>query len=96
MDDRGQVDADEVIRQLQADYEKAVREVVRAVNDAPDGHWIDGSEEQARQALGKLLNNRNAVGRFIKPKPDCSNHRLSFTQPLVVHREESGDDSVGG
>src|SRR5947199_7763747 len=52
MDGLTKIDRDELVRRMREDFEKTMREVADAVNDAPDGHLIDGSEERVRDVLG--------------------------------------------
>ena len=52
MDRLSKLDRDELVRRMRADFERTMREVADAVNAAPDGHLIDGSEEQVRDLLG--------------------------------------------
>lgn len=52
MDGLAKIDRDELVRRMREDFEKTLREVADAVNDAPDGHLIDGSEERVRDLLG--------------------------------------------
>ena len=52
MDRLSQLDRDELVRRMREDFERTMRQVADAVNDAPDGHLIDGSEEQVRDLLG--------------------------------------------
>jgi hypothetical protein len=54
MDRLAKIDKDELIRRMRAHFEKTMVELTQAVNDAPDGHLIDGSEERARDALGEF------------------------------------------
>ena len=49
MDRLAKVDGDALVRRLRDDFERTVREVAEAVNAAPDGHLIDGSENKAGQ-----------------------------------------------
>lgn len=51
---RAQVDPGEYLAQMQAELEKAMGEVIQAVNEAPDGAWIDGSEDAAWEAITRL------------------------------------------
>lgn len=51
MDGLAKIDRDGLIRRMREDFEKTMREVADAVNAAPDGHLIDGSEERCRDAL---------------------------------------------
>lgn len=52
MDRLSKLDRDELVRRMREDFERTMRQVADAVNDAPDGHLIDGSEEQVRDLLG--------------------------------------------
>lgn len=48
------IDRDERARRMRADFERTMREVAGAVNDAPDGRLIDGSEGRVRDRLGEV------------------------------------------
>jgi hypothetical protein len=54
MDGLSKIDREELVRRMREDFEKTMREVADAVNDAPDGHLIDGSEERVRDLLGQF------------------------------------------
>ena len=54
MDGLAKVDRDELVRRMRADFERTMREVADAVNDAPDGHLIDGSEERVRDLMAEF------------------------------------------
>jgi hypothetical protein len=54
MDRLAKIDRDELVRRMRAAFERTMLEVTAAVNDAPDGHLIDGSEERCRDALGEF------------------------------------------
>ena len=54
MDGLAKIDRDELVRRMRQDFERTMREVADAVNDAPDGHLIDGSEERVRDLLGEF------------------------------------------
>jgi len=54
MDGLAKIDRDELVRRMREDFERTMREVADAVNDAPDGHLIDGSEERVRDVLGEF------------------------------------------
>jgi hypothetical protein len=54
MDGLAKIDRDELVRRMRDDFERTMREVADAVNDAPDGHLIDGSEERVRDVLGEF------------------------------------------
>src|SRR6201996_8515302 len=52
MDGLSKLNRDELVRRMREDFERTILKVADAVNDAPDGHLIDGSEEQVRDLLG--------------------------------------------
>jgi hypothetical protein len=52
MDRLSRLDRDELVRRMRQDFERTMLQVGDAVNDAPDGHLIDGSEERVRDLLG--------------------------------------------
>lgn len=54
MDGLAKIGTDELIRRMREDFERTMAEVASAVNDAPDGHLIDGSEERVRDVLGEF------------------------------------------
>ena len=54
MDRLEKLDGDELVCRMRADFEQTMRRVADAVNDAPDGHLIDGSEEEVRELLGEF------------------------------------------
>jgi hypothetical protein len=39
---------------MREEVEQCLKEMMQAVNDAPDGNWIAGSEEQVRDIATKL------------------------------------------
>lgn len=52
MDGLSKLNRAELVRRMREDFEATVLKVADAVNEAPDGHLIDGSEEQVRDLLG--------------------------------------------
>ena len=54
MDRLAKIAKDELIRRMRGKFEEVMAEVAHAVNDAPDGHLIDGSEERCRDVLGEF------------------------------------------
>ena len=39
---------------MRNEVEQYLKEMMQAVNEAPDGNWIAGSEEQVRDIAGKM------------------------------------------
>jgi hypothetical protein len=54
MDGLSKLDREELVRRMREDFEATMLKVADAVNAAPDGHLIDGSEEQVRDLLGNF------------------------------------------
>jgi hypothetical protein len=52
MEGLSKLDRAELVRRMREDFEATMLKVADAVNDAPDGHLIDGSEERVRDLLG--------------------------------------------
>jgi hypothetical protein len=77
MDRLAQIDKDELIRQLRADFEKTITEVAQAVNAAADGHLIDGSEERCRDALGEFR--RRAYEKAVQMRVETTETDPAFS-----------------
>lgn len=54
MDRLLRMERDEYLQQMRAEVERVLRQVADAVNDAPDGHVINGSEMQVRDLMNEL------------------------------------------
>jgi hypothetical protein len=54
MDRLAKISKEELIRRMRGEFEKTMSEVTASVNDAPDGHLIDASEERCRDVLGEF------------------------------------------
>ena len=54
MDGRAQVDVEAYLREMHEEMERTLRRVVRAVNAAADGAWVNGSEMEVRDVMGDL------------------------------------------
>jgi hypothetical protein len=89
MDGLSKLDRDELVRRMREDFERTMLKVADAVNDAPDGHLIDGSEEQVRDLLGDFR--RRAF-------ETASQMRVEATEssPAFSPGEEPADPSRNG
>jgi hypothetical protein len=47
------VEPEKLVAALQQETEKFLQSVMEAVNDAPDGQWLAGSEEQVRDSAAE-------------------------------------------
>ena len=54
MDRLAKLDKDQLILRMRAAFERTMAEVTQSVNDAPDGHLINASEERCRDVLGEF------------------------------------------
>jgi hypothetical protein len=51
MERRAEIPKDDLVGQMQAQFKACMEQVMRAVNAAPDGRWIEGSEVQVHALL---------------------------------------------
>jgi hypothetical protein len=54
MERLAKIDGAELVRRMRAKFEESMARVAEAVNDAPEGHLIDASEERCRDVLGEF------------------------------------------
>ena len=62
------VPRDEYVTQMKAEMEAYLVSVMEAVNQAPDGDWIGGSEEQVRDLSAEFR--RQAFERAVQMRVD--------------------------
>lgn len=60
---------------MRQETEQMLREVMGAVNDAPDGAWINGSERQVRDLLGEYR--RRVFEKALQMKTDAAEGAFS-------------------
>lgn len=77
MDGLAQIEKDELVRRMRAEFEKTMAEVAEAVNEAADGHLIDGSEERARDALGEFR--RRAYQTAVQMRVEATEASVAFS-----------------
>ena len=54
MDGLGQVRKEQLAEELEAEYRAFMGRVMEAVNAAPDGQWIEGSEVQVNNLMNQF------------------------------------------
>jgi hypothetical protein len=54
MERLAKIERDELVRRMRGKFEESMAQITEAVNDAPEGHLIDGSEERCRDVLGEF------------------------------------------
>ena len=62
------VPRDEYLKQMKAEMESYLASVMEAVNQAPDGEWVAGSEEQVRDLSAEFR--RQAFERALQMRVD--------------------------
>jgi len=77
MDRLTQLDKDEYIRRMRARFEEAMKQVASAVNAAPDGHLINGSEEACRDVLGEFQ--RAAYETALQMRVESTEQTVAFS-----------------
>src|SRR5277367_229653 len=77
MDRLARIERDELIRRMRAKFEAVMTEVTQAVNDAPDGHLIDASEERCRDVLGEFR--RAAYETAVQMRVEATEADPSFS-----------------
>ena len=89
MDRLSKMDREELVRRMREDFERTMLEVADAVNEAPDGHLIDGSEERVRDLLGDFR--RRAFETAAQMRVEATEGSAAFSPG-----EESAGSSRGG
>ena len=92
MDRLAKIGKDELIRRMRTDFEKVMAEVAQAVNDAPDGHLIDGSEECCRDALGEFR--RQAYETAVQMRVEATEADPSFSPSGASSPRGGGADGA--
>jgi len=54
MDKDVKITPEQLAKAMEADYQKLVQQVIAAVNEAPDGAVISGSEELVRETMARF------------------------------------------
>ena len=77
MERLAKMDGDELVRRMRAEFEAMMSEVAAAVNAAPDGHLIDGSEERCRDVLGEFR--RKAYETALQLRVEATEQDVAFS-----------------
>ncbi len=81
MDRLVRMDREAYVSSMRAEFEKVMREVADAVNEAPDGHLIDGSENQVRDLLGEFR--RKAYEQAVQMRVEETDSSFSPSEGLI-------------
>ncbi len=89
MEGSNQLSPEEYLRQMRERMEQALRRVAQAVNDAPDGAWINDSEWQVFHEFNDLR--RDAYEQALQMRADAASSAFSPDRPL----DGRGQDQQG-
>jgi hypothetical protein len=70
MSDAPKVSREEYARRMQTEVEAYLASVIEAVNEAPDGAWIAGSEEQVRDLSAEFR--RQVFEKAVQMRVDAA------------------------
>ena len=87
MSDAPKVSREEYVKQMKAEMEGYLASVIDAVNEAPDGAWIAGSEEQVRDLSADLR--RRVFEKAVQM-------RVNAAEAAFPPSEEPGDGQASG
>ena len=79
MEGPNQVSPEAYLRQMRERMEQALRRVAQAVNDAPDGAWINDSEWQVFHEFNDLR--RDAYEQALQMRADAASSAFSPDRP---------------
>lgn len=83
-----QVASDKLVESMQQEMQQYLQSVMKAVNNAPDGDWIGGSEEQVRDLSADFR--RQVFEKAVQLKVDAAEAAFSpSAQP--DDRQASGE-----
>jgi hypothetical protein len=69
------VSADAFVEVMRRETDEMLRQVMEAVNKAPDGAWINGSENKVRDLIGDYR--RRAFERALQMRTDAAEGAFS-------------------
>lgn len=70
METSPRVSPEQFAESMRQEFEQFAKEVMEAVNDAPDGQWIAGSEEQVRELSAEMR--RKVFERAVQQRVDAA------------------------
>lgn len=64
------VPAEQFVESMRKEVDEFLEQIVEAVNEAPDGEWISGSEEQVRDLTGAMR--QRVFERAVQKRVDAA------------------------
>ena len=78
----------EFAESMKQEFEEFAKEVMEAVNNAPDGQWIAGSEEQVRDLSAEMR--RRVFEAAVQKRVDAAEAAFPPSAPSD-HRQATGE-----
>ena len=88
METSPQVSPQQFAESMKGEFEEFAKQVMEAVNDAPDGQWIAGSEEQVRDLSAEMR--RRVFEAAVQKRVDAAEAAFSPSAPSD-HRQAAGE-----
>jgi hypothetical protein len=88
METSPKVSPQEFAESMKQEFEGFAEKVMEAVNDAPDGQWIAGSEEQVRDLCAKMR--QRVFERAVQKRVDAAEAAFPPSAPSD-HRQATGE-----
>jgi hypothetical protein len=85
MDRQVCLSVEQFIQQMRGPFEEAMRQVADAVNRAPDGRWINGSEVQVRDVMAEFR--RKTYQTALQMRVDAAEGAFSPGGPPVAQED---------
>jgi GTP cyclohydrolase I len=82
------VPPEELVESMKDEIEQYVKKVMEAVNEAPDGEWIAGSEERVRNLSAEMR--RRVFERAVQKRVDAAEAAFPPSEP-----SDDGKTAVG-
>jgi hypothetical protein len=82
------VSPQEFAESMRGEFEEFAKQVMEAVNDAPDGQWIAGSEEQVRDLCAEMR--RKIFERAVQKRVDAA-EAVFPPSPSSDNQEATGE-----
>jgi len=88
MERSARVSPQQFAESMKREFEEYAQRVMEAVNDAPDGQWIAGSEEQVRELSAEMR--RKIFERALQERVDAAEAAFPPSAPSD-HRQAAGE-----
>ena len=82
------VPPEQFVEAMREEVDEFLKQIVEAVNEAPDGEWISGSEEQVRDLTGAMR--QRIFERAVQKRVDAAEAAFPPSAPSD-HRQTAGE-----